>query len=151
MALFLDIIVLGQCRDEISAARDLADSIENYFGPAVVELHFSVNLDIAARESANVPHVFQVVREDDDCERASHLVFAEVEKVDALVPHRNAAHLAGHAFSFSNMLAGLLNGKAVCHGEGWNGRGDHQDYGNCVCPHTLILWLRKRIPRDLKK
>ena len=104
-----------------------------------------MNLYIAACKAANIAYVFEVVWEDHDRERAGHLVFAEIEEADAFAPHRDAAHLSTHALGFPNVSAGLLDWQAICHGKGWDGREDYQDDCNCVCPHTLILWLRERI------
>jgi len=109
----LDIIVLGQGRDQGGAAGDLADAAEDDFGAAVIKFDRAVNFDGAAGESAHVPDIFQVVGKDDYGKRTGHLIFAEVEEVNAVLPGLYPQHLTGHAARFPDMLAGLRDRDAI--------------------------------------
>jgi hypothetical protein len=83
VAAVCDIVILGERRNYGSAAGDLADAVQDDFRAAAVQFDVSLNLDGAARQTADVASIFQSGSEDHHRERARHLILAEVEKVDA--------------------------------------------------------------------
>ncbi len=72
-----------------------------------------MDFDHLSGEAADVAYIFQVVREDHYGERASHLVFAEVDEVDASGSDFHAQDFSHHALGFADVLAGGLDGEAV--------------------------------------
>ena len=107
------IVFFGQWRDQHGPSRDLADALEDDFGAAVVEFDGAADFDGAAGESADVANIFQVGSEDYDREGASHVVFAEVEEVNASRADFHMQDFAGHALRFAHMLASLANGETI--------------------------------------
>lgn len=76
------------------------------------------SLESARRRTS--PTSFRVVRKDDYCKRASHLILAEVEEVHALDADLDPDNHSAHALRFSHMLAGFVDRDAV--GGGKEGR-----------------------------
>ena len=72
-----------------------------------------MNFDGAAGQAANVADIFQAGREDDDRERAGHLIFAEVEEVNAFRADFHSEDFSRDAFGFADVLAGFVDGDAV--------------------------------------
>ena len=64
-------------------------------------------------EAADVPDILQIVGEDDNGERAGHVVFAEIEKVDAFGADLHPHDFSRHAFGLADMLGGLVDREAV--------------------------------------
>ena len=120
VATIFHVVVLRQRRNHGGAAFDLADAVQDDFGAAVVGFEGSVDFDGAAGEAADVADVFQVVRKDDDCEGTRHLVFTEIEEVDTFGADFYADDFSRHAFGFSDVLSGLVNGDAVSGAGGRN-------------------------------
>jgi hypothetical protein len=123
------IVVFGERRDEHRSSSNLADALEDNFGAAVVEFHGAADFNGAAGETANVTDIFQVGRKDYDGEGAGHLIFAEVEEVNAPCPDFYAQDFAGHALGFANVLARFADGEAVGGGEKRGWEHDRQQYG----------------------
>jgi len=121
VALLFYVVVLGKRRDHSGAIGELADAAQDDFGAAVVEFYFSVNLDQLSGQAADVADIFQVGGEDDDAERASHLVLAEVDVVDAFASSFDAEDFSGDAFVFADVVGGFLDGDAVGAGEEGDG------------------------------
>jgi len=117
VTLFFDIVVFRQRGDHSSSSRDLADAVKDDFRLAIVELHRAVDFNVAAFQTAHVAHVFQVVGEDHDRERAGHLIFAKIKEVDSFAAYGNAMYFAGHTLGLTDVLAGSLDGEAVGDGE----------------------------------
>ena len=94
-----------------------------------------MDFDHLSGEAADVAYVFQVVREDHDSEGAGHLIFTEVDEVDASGSDFHAQDFAYHTFGFADVLAGGLNREAVG-GEGC-GR-EEQDGERCerICRYS---------------
>jgi len=119
VAAVLDIVGLGHRRDHGSSAGDLTNAVENNLWSPVVEFDRTVDFDDAACQTPHIANIFQIVRENHDRERARHLIFAEVEKVNACGTHSNAQDFAGHAPGFADMLTGFSYGNAIgCGAEG---------------------------------
>jgi hypothetical protein len=57
------------------------------------------------------------VRKDYDGERASHLIFAEVDEMYASGTNFHAQDLSRHTLRFSDLLFRVTDGKAVGSGE----------------------------------
>ena len=72
-----------------------------------------MDFDDASCEAADVAYILQVGRKDHDREGAGHLIFAEVHEMHPFGADFHAQDFSGHAFSFSDVLAGLANGEAV--------------------------------------
>ena len=113
VAAVFDIVVLGEWRDEGGTACDLADAVEDDLSAAVVEFYRTMDFDGAACEAADVADIFQVVGEDDDREGTSHLIFAEVEKVDAPRADLYPKDFTGYALVLADVLAGFVNRNTV--------------------------------------
>ncbi len=103
---------------------NLTDAVQDDFRAAVVEFDGSLDFYGAAFEAADVADIFQVRREDDDGKGASHLIFTEVNEVNAFDADAHAMHGPGYAFGFADMLAGLVDGDAV---GGGKSRGDKEE------------------------
>jgi hypothetical protein len=108
-----DVVVLEEWWDHRRSAGDLADAVEDDLGAAVVKFDGSVNFDGTAGEAADVADILQAGREDHYRERAGHLVFAEVEEMDALRTYFYFEDFSGDAFGFANVLARFVYGDAV--------------------------------------
>jgi hypothetical protein len=78
VAAVCDIVILGERRNYGSAAGDLADAVQDDFRAAAVQFDVSLNLDGAARQTADVASIFQSGSEDHHRERARHLILTEV-------------------------------------------------------------------------
>lgn len=117
VALLFHIVVLGQRRDQGWTAGQLADAVQDDLGASVVEFDRSVDFDGSAGEAADIAHVFEIGRKDNDREGAGHLVFAEIEKVHAASADFYSLDFPGDTFDFADVLAGVLDGKAVRAGE----------------------------------
>jgi len=113
VALFFHVVVLRQGWDQGCAATDLADVVEDDFGATIVKFHRPADFDDAPGEAADIADVLQVVREDDDGERAGHLIFAEIHEVDSSCADFHAHDFARHTFGFADVLAGFADSKAV--------------------------------------
>lgn len=83
MALIFYVVVLGYGWKQSFASSHLVHATQNDFGPALIEFDRPVDLDVVASEAAHVSNVLQIVRKNDHSERASHLFFAEIEKMNA--------------------------------------------------------------------
>ncbi|HYL15362.1 MAG TPA: hypothetical protein VEV41_20165, partial [Terriglobales bacterium] len=92
-------------------------------GASVIEFDWTVNLNHAACQAADVAHIFQVMREDHDGKGTRHFVFAEVEEVDSLLADFNPQNLSRHAFGLADMTVGFVDRDAV--GRGEDGRCEH--------------------------
>ena len=125
VAAILDIVVLGHGWDHRRAARDLADAAENDLGAAVVEFDGTADFDDASGEAADVADILQVGGKDDHAEGAGHLVFAEIDVVDAFDSSFYAQDFSGDAFFFADVVGGFLDGDAV--GAGVEGDGDCEE------------------------
>lgn len=77
-----------------------------------------MNFDDLSRQPPDVADILKVGREDHDRERASHAVFAEVHEMHTLGPDFHMHDFSRDALGFSDVLAGLGDGKAVG-GWGW--------------------------------
>ena len=113
VAAVFDVVILGQRRDQRRASGDLADAVQNDFCPSLVKFDRTVNFYGAAGQAAHVADVFQVVGEDHDGERTSHLVFAEVQEMNAARADFDAHNLPGHTCVFADMPAGFGDGNAI--------------------------------------
>lgn len=109
----LHIIVLGEWRDHSGAVFDLADATEDDFRAPVVYLQRAADFHGAAGEAADVSYIFEVMAEDHHRERTGHLVFAEIQEVDAFYAYAYLQDFALYAIRFANVLRGFMNGKAV--------------------------------------
>src|SRR5580704_17272532 len=121
VAWFFHIVVLRQRRDQGCAASQLADTVQDDFGAAVVKLHRAPDLDDPSCEPAHVTDVLQVGREDYDREGASGLILAEIHEVDALGADFHAHNLSRDAFIFADVPAGFAERETV--------RGGHHPRG----------------------
>ena len=79
----------------------------------IIEFQGSTDLNFASSEAANVADVFEIVREDDDCEGTGDLILTEVEKVHALDADLHADDGTSHAPAFADVLASFVNLDAV--------------------------------------
>lgn len=113
VAAVLDIVSFGEWWNQGSASADLADAVQDDFGAAIVELDQSVNFNGAAGQAAHVADILQIVGEDHDGEGACHLIFAEIEEVNAGRVDFDAQDFAGHALGFAHVLASFADGDAV--------------------------------------
>src|SRR5579871_2046623 len=103
VALLFHVVIFGQRGDERRSGGQLADAVEDDFCAPLVQLDRAVNFDGLAGETADIADVFQIGGEDDDREGAGHLVFAEVDEVNALRSDFHAYHFAGDAFGLADM------------------------------------------------
>src|SRR5579862_7814782 len=113
VALLFHVVIFGQRGNEGRSGGQLADAVEDDFGAPVIELDRAVNFDGLAGEAADIADVFQIGSKHDDGERAGHLIFTEVDEVNALRSDFHAYHFAGDAFGLADMLAGCRDGEAV--------------------------------------
>jgi hypothetical protein len=72
-----------------------------------------MNFDDAAGEPADVAHVFQVGAENNDREGTAHLIFAEVDEVNASGSCLHTQDFPCNAFIFADVLASFADGKTV--------------------------------------
>ena len=117
VAAVFDVVVFGQGWDHGGTAGDLADTVEYDFRAAVVEFDVSMNLNHAAFQPADVANIFQSGGEDYDRERASHLIFAEVEEVGSFCADLDPEDLSRDASGFSDVLICFVNGDAIGSGK----------------------------------
>ncbi len=113
MASILDVVVPGQGRDHGGAAINLTDAAEDDFRVAIVGLHGSADGDGPAFQMAHVANIFEVVGENNYGERASDLVFAEIQEMDTPGTHVHPQDCSGDTFRFAYVLPGIVNGDAV--------------------------------------
>ena len=66
VSLLLDVVILGQRRDQGSASGELAHAFQHDLRAAVVHLHRAANFDDASFEAADIADIFQVRTENDD-------------------------------------------------------------------------------------
>ena len=153
VACFFDVVFFGQRWNQGGSSSDLADAFEDDFGAAVVEFDGSADFDGAAGETADVSYILQIVGEDDYREGAGHLVFAEVEEVDAFGADFDAEDFAGHALGFAYVLSGFVDGEAVGSEHWWSRQEQHFEQGfRCVAAfHASILGKLPHTVRDGKK
>ncbi len=116
VAAILYVVVFRQRRQQGRTAVYLAEPAQNNLCPPSIKLHRPVDFDDVSGEPANVSDILEIVSENDDCKRACHLVFAEIQEVHAL-RCLHAHDFARDALSFADMLRGLLKRNAVgCRG-----------------------------------
>lgn len=144
MTTVLDIVVLRQRRDHRRSSLDLADPVEDHFWSAVVDLYIALDFDRAAGESPYVADILQIMGKDHYCERAGHLVFAEVKEMDAACADLDPEDFACHAFRFADMLAGFADGDAI-DGKRWSR--EHQKHYNVGDSTTCSRSRRRALPR----
>src|SRR5579864_4986613 len=113
VATIFDVVILGERRDHRGAAGDLTDAIQDDLRAAIIEFDGSVNFDGATLQAPDVADIFQSGREDHHGEGAGHLVFAEVEEMDALISNSYFEDFAGNARGFTHVLDRLLYGDAI--------------------------------------
>lgn len=113
MAAVFHVIALGQRRDHGGSTFDLADTAQDDFGTAIIDLEGSADFDGSSREAADITDIFQIVGEDYDGEGASHLVFTEVEEVNSLRADFDPDDLSTDTFDLADVLAGLVDREAV--------------------------------------
>jgi hypothetical protein len=104
------VVILGSRRDHRCAVFALADVIENDLGAEFVELDWAFDLDAAPGQAAYVAGIVRMVRENHDCERAGHLVSAEIEKGNAFGADFHTQDSSGYAFGRSDVLLGFVDG-----------------------------------------
>src|SRR5271165_7034894 len=148
VAAVFDVVVLGQGGNHGCAPGDLADVVEDDFRAAVVEFDRAFNFDQAARQAADVADIFQITGEDHHRERARHVIFAEVEEMNAARANLDAEHFSRDAPGFADVLARFVDRDAIG-GEQWWSRQEQQfEWGfRCVAAlHALILGCRRTKP-----
>ena len=117
VAPILDVVIFRERWDHGRAPGDLADVVENDLGAAFVEFDGSVDFNGAPGQATDVANIFQSGSEDHHRKRAGHLIFAEVEKMNSLIPNSYFQDLARNAFRFAYVMTRLFNGDAVGGGE----------------------------------
>lgn len=117
VSLLLDVVILGQRRDQGSASGKLAHAFQHDFRAAVIHLHRAANFDDAPGEAAYVADIFQVGTENNYIERAAHLIFAEVDVVHSSGTGFHSQNSSHDAFVFADVFAGFADGEAVGGGQ----------------------------------
>lgn len=113
MPTIFDVIRFWKRRDHGCPTADLANPVQDDFRSSVISLDRANDFDRAAFEPSHVTDIFKVARKNDHCEWARLLIFAEVQKVNALDSDLHANDLSGHAFDFTDMVSGFVQLDAV--------------------------------------
>jgi hypothetical protein len=111
------VVIFGERGNHGGVPGNLADTVQYDLRAPVVKFNGSVNFDAATLQAPYVADIFQSGREDDDRKGTGHLIFAEVEEMDAFIPDSYFEDFARDAFGFTHVLASFVNRNAVGGGE----------------------------------
>jgi len=117
-ALAFHVVLFGHRGDVRGIAAELARPAQDDLSTSVVALHFTFNFNLSALQSANVAHLLQIAREDNERERALAEILAEIKEVHTTIPKLGVEDFSAHTPGGADVLLCVGKGHALGDGRG---------------------------------